>query len=94
MQGNAVIVPILSLAPAPYEPIRELKVVVEETSEGFTATLYDANIGATGETESEAIDGLKEHLVQIYEMLQRQTKLGPGPTRQLAVLRSLIAKKT
>jgi hypothetical protein len=90
--GNSIIVPVLTFAPEPYVPLRDIRVVLEPSEDGFCATLYDANLSMCGETESEAIAALKAYIVDVFETLQRLPKLGPGPARQLAVLRTLIAK--
>jgi hypothetical protein len=90
--GNSIIVPILTFAPEPYVLLRDIRVVLEPSEDGFCATLYDANLSMCGETESEAIAALKAYIVDVFETLQRLPKLGPGPSMQLAVLRTLIAK--
>jgi hypothetical protein len=90
--SNALVVPINTFAPLPYEPIKEIRIVVEPTEDGFCASLYDANLSTCGETEADAIQALKEYIVEAFELLERLPKLGPGPSRQLAVLRSLIQK--
>jgi hypothetical protein len=89
---DAVIVPVLSFAPEPYQPIRDIRAVVEETRGGFSATLYDANLSMCGETETEAIDGLKGVIIHTYEFLEKQKKLGPALARQFAVLKSLVSR--
>jgi putative addiction module component (TIGR02574 family) len=89
---QSLVVPILSFAPDPYVPLKEIPVVVKEAADGFYASLYDANLSMCGETEADAIAALKAYIVHVFETLQRLPKLGPGPARQLAVLRSLIKR--
>jgi predicted RNase H-like HicB family nuclease len=96
-QGGAqrsIIVPIESFAPEPFELIKPFHVVVEPADGEFIASLYDANINASGETEEEAVANLKDMMLTLFERLQQEPErdLGVGPTRQLAVLKSLVRK--
>jgi predicted RNase H-like HicB family nuclease len=87
-------VPVESLAPEPYEVIHPFHVVLRPAGEEYVATFFDANISATGETEVEAVENLKDVIVAGFDMLTRhkESELGPGPLRQINVLRSFIRR--
>ncbi len=93
-EGGAMIVPITTLAPEPYDLLREIKVVVQPASDEFLATFFDANVNATGCNETEAVDNLKEILTSRFEYLDRlaPTLLGPAPSRQIAILRTFMRR--
>src|SRR6266404_9606395 len=82
-----VIVPISTLAPEPYELIREIKVVVQPDDDSFVATFFDANINASGNTQVDAVANLKDMLIAVFVSLEKEPKLAKGTARQLAVLR-------
>lgn len=85
-------VPIVSLAPEPLTLRQPIFVVVQPEGDEFSATFFDANINASGDTQTEAVDNLKEILVSTYRRFSTlgEDKLGPGPRKQLAVLQSVI----
>ena len=92
--SHSLVVPVSTLAPEPLALLREIPVVVRPTEDGFLATLFDANIGMTGDTQEEAVENLKALLVDVFEQLEREeNQLGPGPQRQLATLRSFIKRQ-
>src|SRR5438094_7284113 len=79
-------VPINSLAPEPFVLKRPFHVVVRPSDGEFIATLFDANLGMTGETIEEAVEGLKMTIVDTFDFYEEhESTLGPGPARQLAV---------
>lgn len=84
---------IQTFAPEAYELKAPIRVTLEEGDSGmFTASFYDANIETSGENEQEAFDNLKNLILDVYDSLMKEKpgKLGPGPKRQLDVLRSFI----
>ena len=89
---QTITVPITSLAPEPLTLRHPIFVVVQPEGDEFSATFFDANINASGDTQTEAVDNLKEILVSAYRRLfdLGESKLGPGPRKQLAVLRTII----
>jgi len=92
--SRPIVVPITTLAPEPVAVLREIPVVVRPTEDGYLATLFDANIGMTGDTQEGAVENLKALLVDVFEQLEREeNQLGPGPQRQLATLRSFIKRQ-
>jgi len=94
VQGVPLVVPISTFAPEPFEVVKDFSVVVQPAEESFVATLFDANIGASGETPEDALQNLKDTLLNAFTILEaRANQLGREPKRQLAVLRSLIARR-
>ena len=92
--GQSFIVPIETLAPEPYVLKRSMQVVVRPADGEFIATLFDANIGMSGDTPEEAVGNLKSLIVDIFEQYEsEEASLGRGPARQLAVLRELIQRR-
>ena len=91
----AITVPITTFAPEPYELLRPLTVLVQEEGAGFNASLFDANIHASGDTEEEAFRNLKSVMLDIFDSLSAEPPdhLGPEPRRQLAVLQQFIRRK-
>jgi len=91
---GAFVVPIATLAPEPYELLKEMKIVVQATGDEFVASFFDANINASGCNETDAVDSFKDVLLRRFEFLESlpSEKLGPGPAKQLAVLRCFIRR--
>jgi hypothetical protein len=87
-------VPIETLAPEPVLLKRPLHVVVRPTDGEYQATLFDANIGITGDTAEEAVSNLKQLIVDVFEQLEcNEGSLGPAAIRQLAVLKEFLQKQ-
>ena len=86
---------ITTFAPEPYELLKPISIVIEGQTHGFVASFVEANINASGETEHEAINLVKDTILMAYERLSAKddTKLGPGPLRQKQILTSLIREK-
>jgi len=95
--AGSLIVPIMSLAPEPFEVVKEIRAVVQEDEdeEEFTASFFDANVNAGGCNQQEAIDNLKDLLVSRFDYLDSQepSKLAPPLAKQIAVLREYIRRK-
>ena len=91
----AMTVPITTFAPEPYELRRPLVVLVQPEEEGFTASHFDANLHASGDTEEEAFRNLKSLVLDVFDSLcaEPPEQLGPEPKRQFAVLKEFIHKK-
>lgn len=92
---SPILVPIQSLAPEPYEIIKPFHAVVKVQDDQYIATFFDANISASGDTQTEAIFNLKDMIVGTFEILSETSsnELGPGPARQKKVLQEFISKK-
>jgi predicted RNase H-like HicB family nuclease len=89
-----LIVPVVTFAPAKIEPTKNIYVVVQPTDGEYVATLFDANLAMTGDTQEEAVANLKELIVEVFESLEAdEAILAPGMANQLAVLRSLLKKQ-
>lgn len=89
-----VVLPIPTLAPEPYQIVRDIPAAVEPAGDGFIATFFDANISTSGDTEEEAVSNLRSLILDTFEYLDSETSdsLGPEPTRQLAVLRVFLRR--
>lgn len=76
----------------PYIVLRAIPVNIQPCDpEGFEASFTEANISWVGDTILEALNGLKAEVLDTLEDYeQHEDRLGPGPQRQLAVLRSYI----
>jgi hypothetical protein len=95
MGREPTVVPISTLAPEPLEIVGPIHALVQENDGSFVASFPEANLGASGETKAEAIDGLKDRIVTTFERLEGKpdSKLGPGPLHQKQVLTSLIRRR-
>ena len=93
-KAGSFIVPITTLAPEPYELLKEIKVVVQKSDDEFVASFFDANVNASGCNETQAVDNLKELLVSRFSYLDTlpKAKLGPAPAKQIAILRTFIKR--
>src|SRR5947209_4931943 len=82
-KAGSFIVPITTLAPAPFDVLNEIKVVVQCTDEDFLASFFDANVNASGCNEVDAVENLKDILISRFEYLDSlpPAKLGPGPAK-------------
>ena len=91
----SLVVPITTLEPEPFDLLRNIPVVVQQTDDGYLATFFDANIGITGDTKEEAVANLRVLLADVFEELEREeARLGPHLVRQFAVLRSFMKRRT
>jgi predicted RNase H-like HicB family nuclease len=81
-----------TMAPEPIDVIRPFHVVVEPYEDEMRASFDDANLSAFGETRNEAIWNLKDLIAGTFEILDAHEpeQLGPGPARQLEVLKQFI----
>jgi hypothetical protein len=66
--------------------------VVQPAEDHFIATFFDANINASGDTEVEAVENLKETIVASFRRFRElgTDRLGPGPLKQFEVLREIV----
>ena len=92
-EHQSIIVHIETFEPEPFDLLRPVAVVVEPTDGEFTATLFDANLSASGETQEEAVSNLKDVLLSSFELLNSEQKLGAAMVRQKAVLNSFIRQR-
>jgi hypothetical protein len=92
---QTLVVPINTFAPEPYELLKTFFVSVHSIEGGFHAGWFDANIHTTGDNEEEAISNLKSLILDFFDSFSNEPpeKLGPEPTRQLAILKQYLQKK-
>jgi hypothetical protein len=91
-----ILVPITTLEPEPFELLKEIKVVVEPSDEEYVASFIEANVNASGCTAADSINNLKDVLLGKFDFLDRlpPDKLGPGPAKDIAVLRTFLRRRT
>jgi hypothetical protein len=91
MQRRSVIVPIQNLEPSRVEVIQPILAVVQEDEGAFVASFVDANMNASGESQLEAIEMLKDVIASSFRLyVSKEAILGDEPKRQLAVLRHFV----
>lgn len=92
---SPILVPIESLAPELYEVVKPFHAVVRYQNEQYIASFFDANLGASGDTQAEAIFNLKDIITGTFEIVTTvdESELGPGPLQQRKVLEQFIRKK-
>ena len=85
---------IYELGDGQYELTTPMQIVLEEDQEETVARIPELNLYASADTDSEAINELKQEIINLYEDLQSSDrKLGPLPESWLQTLRKLIVKK-
>lgn len=89
---GARVVTIDTMAPEKIDLLKPFHVNIEPCDDGFSASFVDANLMAFGETQPEAIWNLKDLIAGTIEALIEagEENLGPGPARQLDVLRQFM----
>ena len=61
----------------------------------YVATFDEGEVSCSGDSLGSAVEQLKFEVIEVYKLFQaNMNKLGPRPTRQLAVLERYIGKKT
>jgi hypothetical protein len=95
-RSRTVTVPITTLEPEPYELVTPISIVLRpDEGGGFIASYFDANVNASGDNEQDAVANFKDILVSLYEILTKEEhRLGRGLGGQLAVLRTIIRRKS
>jgi len=91
-ENKSIIVPIETFAPESYELLKPFHIVLQQDEDEFIASFFEANLGASGDTQGEAIDNLKDIIITTFGILKEHEKsqLGPGPLHQLEVLEEFI----
>lgn len=85
---------IYELGDSQYELTTPMQIVLEEDQEETVARIPELNLYASADTDNEAINELKQEIINLYEDLQSSDrKLGPLPESWLQTLRKLIVKK-
>jgi predicted RNase H-like HicB family nuclease len=95
MSRGSLVVPVATFAPGPFEVIKELNFVVQPDEECFVATLFDANLSSSGDTQEEAVANLKDLIVLVFGDFEGDCdeNLGPMMRRQKHALFSLIRRQ-
>lgn len=90
---RSVIIPIQTLTPRSVTLASPILAVVQPEDGVFVASFVDANLNASGDTQQEAVEMLKDVITQTYRILAKnEAALGSEPARQLTVLREFIAR--
>jgi hypothetical protein len=91
---GAILVPITTLAPEPYQLLKDIPVVVQPVGDEFVATFFDANISTAGDTQEEAVSNVRSLILDTFEYFESEPPeaLGPEPTRQFGVLRNFLKR--
>ena len=81
-----------TFAPEPYKMKRPIPLSLQRRADGYIASFVEANVNSSGDTQQEALANVKELILDAFDSLSSlpPSTLGPGPTRQLAVLREFI----
>ena len=88
---RSVIVPIQDLEPSQVKIKQPIFAVVQEDDGVFVASFVDANMNASGETQLDAVEMLKDVIAASFQLfLNKESILGVEPKRQLAVLRCFV----
>jgi len=91
---RSLIVPIQDLEPSPVEVKQPIFAVVHEEDGVFVASFVDANMNASGETQLDAVEMLKDVIASSFQLfLSKEPILGKEPQRQLAVLRRFVGMR-
>jgi dCTP deaminase len=77
----------------PYEVVQPIPVVVRRSKDSYIAAFFDGNVHASGETDQEAVDNLRDVLVLTLESLKDETNLSSDTARELMALRQFIRRK-
>lgn len=73
---------------------RPIFAVLEQSEGTVTATYYECELFGEGESEFEALDDLRQSLVEYYlELRDSLETLGPLPAKHLRVLSELVCEK-
>jgi hypothetical protein len=94
-EARPILIPLETLAPEGYRMLAPVHIVVRAEQEEYLASWFDANLVASGASPEEAFANLKDIVVAVYESLKDlpEEQMGPGPSRQIKVLRKFIAKE-
>jgi len=76
----------------PYKVKRPIPISLQRRVDGYVASFVEANVNSSGDTQQEALANVEELILDVFDSLSSMppSKLGPGPARQLAVLREYI----
>jgi hypothetical protein len=88
------VVPLTTLAPAPFQIMQQIPVTIEGDGEEFTATFSEASVSGSGDTEAEAIDNFKDALLSNYDLYENMpaSKLGKSIAQQWCIIKNVIRR--
>jgi hypothetical protein len=94
-EQRPLLVPVQTLEPEPYRTLAPFTVVVRAEQDEYLASWFDANLVASGSSPEEAFSNLKDIIVAVYESLKNlpEEQMGPGPARQIKILRKFITEE-
>ena len=89
-----ITVPVATLAPEPYDIMEPFQAVVRTSEDEYIASFFDANLSSSGSTPEQAVENLKDVIVTVFESFSahEETRLGPGPKKQLRVLKRFLRR--
>lgn len=91
IRQRSIIIPVQNLEPSPVEVTEPILVVVHEEDGVFIASFVDANMNASGESQLDAVEMLKDVIASSFQLfVEKEAILGLEPKRQLAVLRRFL----
>lgn len=74
--------------------INQFKAIIEfYGDDDYMASFEEAEIYVSADSATEAIQDLKSSIIDIYEILKSEKKLGPIPLKQLKVLENYVVEK-
>ena len=82
-----------SLNSESYTLKKPVPILIETEDKIFIASHCDLGLYAHADTEWEAIDALKELIIQFYTDLLNEEKLGPIPRKMMAYYHEIIIEK-
>lgn len=89
------VVPIQDLEPSPIEVTHPIFAVVYEEDGVYIASFLDANMNASGESQLDAVEMLKDVIASSFRLfVEKESLLGEEPKRQLAVLRHFLRMRS
>lgn len=93
-ESGGVSIAIATLGESTVRLLRPVPVTIRFNGDDFIASFFDANIHASGETEQEAFDGLREMLIGTFTLLDSHdsSSLSNEMQRSLRVLRQFIER--
>lgn len=94
ISAGTTIVPIQTLAPHPLEVTKHILAVVQPEDDAWVASWSEANVNASGESELEALDMLKDAIASTFRLFcEQEANLGDDPAKRLAIMREFLRAK-
>lgn len=88
------LVPIQTLAPHPVEVTNPILAVVQPDDGAWVASWSEANVNASGDTELDALDMLKEAIASTFRLFcDEESNLGDDLAKRLTIMREFLRVK-